>query len=99
MRTFFCKLVPPRLTFASDMTPDEAALMQAHAEYWKAWITKGHVVAFGFVGDAEGPFGMGVVEFDDDHSVREFTGGDPVIAARRGFRYEVHPMPLGATHR
>lgn len=27
MKYFFCKLIPPRGTFAQDMTPDERALM------------------------------------------------------------------------
>jgi hypothetical protein len=94
---FFCKLLPPRPTFAQDMTPDEQALMQQHAMYWHEWIGKGHVVVFGFVADPAGAFGMGVVEFDGEAEVRAFTQDDPTIRAAAGFRFEVHPMPLGAT--
>ena len=54
MSAFFCKLVPPRPTFAADMTPEERALMQAHAEYWKRYVDSGQVIAFGFVADAAG---------------------------------------------
>ena len=98
MSAFFCKLVPPRPTFAADMTPDERALMQAHAEYWKRYVDSGQVIAFGFVADTAGPYGIGVVEFDDENAVRDFTAADPAIAANRGFRYEIHLMPLGVTH-
>ena len=35
MRHFFCKLHVPRATFPADITPDERALMKAHAEYWR----------------------------------------------------------------
>ena len=98
MDAFFCKLVPPRPTFAADMTPDERALMQSHAEHWNHYLTSGHVIAFGFVADPAGPYGIGVVKFDDENTVREFTAADPVIMANRGFRYEIHAMPLGVIH-
>lgn len=98
MAAFFCKLVPPRLTFAFDMSADEQALMLRHAEYWTEGTRTGHVVAYGLVGDPAGPYGIGVVKFDDEEGVRTFTNGDPAIVANRGFRYEIHPMPLGVTH-
>ena len=96
---FFCKLNPPRSTFLQDMTTEEAALMQAHGAYLREWMTRGHVIAFGVVGDPAGAFGMGIVEFDADADARAFTDGDPVIAANRGFRYEVLPMPRGVVYR
>jgi hypothetical protein len=39
-----------------------------------------------------------VVEFDDENALRDFTAADPALAANRGFRYEIHLMPLGVTH-
>lgn len=81
-----------------DMTPHEAGLMQDHAAHWREWMTKGHVIAFGLVGDPAGPYGVGIVEFPDDGAVRAFTDDDPVIRAQAGFRYEVLPMPFGAVH-
>jgi uncharacterized protein len=93
--TFFCRLLPPRPTFGQDMTGEEARLMQEHAAYWNEWLGKGHVVAFGVVGDPAGVYGVGIVEFDADEEVRAFTAGDPTIRSGAGFSYEIHPMPFG----
>ena len=99
MSAFFCKLVPPRLTFAEDMTEQEGMLMQAHAGYWTEGMAQGHVVTFGLVGDPRGAYGMAIAEFPDESGVSAFTENDPVIRAGAGFRYEILPMPLGAAHR
>ena len=99
MPTFFCKLVAPRATFAFDMTDEERALMQRHGEYWKQAVAGGHVVAFGVVGDPAGPYGIGIVELEDEPAVQRYTNGDPVILANRGFRFEILPMPFGVIHR
>jgi len=97
--TFFCKLIAPRPTFAQDMTEEERTLMQRHALHWREWMERGRVVTFGVVADPAGAFGIGVVEVQDDAEARELTENDPVIRSGLGFRYEVHPMPLGAVHR
>lgn len=76
-----------------DMTADETKLMQQHAAYWREWLERGHVVAFGPVADAAGGFGMGILELPDAADPQEFTRGDPVIRANAGFRYDVSPMP------
>jgi uncharacterized protein len=96
---FFCKLHPPRASFAHDMTPEEARLMQAHAAYWQEWLAKGHVMAFGLVGDPSGPYGVGIVEFDSPEAARAFADGDPTLTTGVGFRLDVHPMPFGASTR
>lgn len=96
---FFCKLLPPRPTFAQDMNADEGALMQRHAAYWSEAITRGNVIAFGFVGDPKGAFGMGIVQFDSEADARAFTDGDPTITSESGFEFEVLPMPLGVVTR
>ena len=98
MKTYFCRLISPRPTFAQDLTGDEAKLMQAHAAYWKGWMDKGWVVAFGLVADPAGPYGIGIVEVENAADVLGLTRDDPAIRADRGFRYEVHPMPRGAIH-
>ena len=92
---FFCKLLPPRPTFAQDMTPAEMQLMQQHAGYWQERIATGQVIAFGFVADPAGAFGMGIVDFESEAEVRAFTDADPTIQSRLGFWFEIHPMPLG----
>ncbi|HEX7113210.1 MAG TPA: YciI family protein [Mizugakiibacter sp.] len=99
MKTFFCKLLPPRPSFPADITPDEMLLMQQHAQYWLGWMARGCVVAFGPVADPRGSYGIGILEVEDDGEVQRFTANDPVILADCGFAYEVQPMPRGAVHR
>ncbi|MGH7711617.1 MAG: YciI family protein [Gemmatimonadaceae bacterium] len=98
MAAFFCKLIPPRATFAQDMSEAEATVMQEHAAYWHDFMSKGRVLAFGLVGDPAGAYGIGIVEVDNDAEVRALTANDPTILSGRGFRFEVYPMPLGAAH-
>jgi uncharacterized protein YciI len=95
MQTFFCKLHPPRPTFPSDITPEESQVMAEHAAYWREWMSKGNIVAFGPVMDGSGAYGIGIVQFDDEAGVRSFADNDPTIKARVGFRMEVQPMPRG----
>ena len=96
MAAFFCKLIPPRSTFAQDMSEAEAKIMEEHAAYWHDLMGKGQAVTFGLVADPAGAYGIGVVEVDGDAAVRDLTENDPTIRARRGFTFEVHPMPFGA---
>jgi hypothetical protein len=96
-RYFMCRLIGPRPTFPADMTPDEGALMQQHATYWRAKMREGVAVVFGPVLDPRGVWGLGVLRVGDEAEVRAFEAGDPVIAAGRGFRYEVLPM-MTAVH-
>ena len=98
MLTFFCRLNPPRPSFAMDMSPEEAELMQEHAEHWRGAMGRGEVVAFGLVADPNGPFGIGILQTDDEAAARTFTDADPVIRSGRGFRYDVLPMPFGVVH-
>lgn len=72
--------------------------MQEHAAYWKGWMDKGRVIAFGLVADPAGPYGMAIVEVENDADVHRLTAGDPVIQAGRGFKYDIQPMPRGAVH-
>ena len=98
VKTFFCKLLPPRPTFVQDMSKAEAKLMQEHSVYWRGWLEEGKVVAFGLVADPGGAFGMAIIEVADDSDARRLTANDPVIRADRGFKYEMFPMPRGAVH-
>ena len=92
---FFCKLVAPRTDFVQTMTPAETQLLQEHGAYWREWLAKGHVIAFGLVGDPRGAFGVGTVDFDSEADARAFTDGDPTIRSGQGFEFEVLPMPMG----
>jgi uncharacterized protein len=96
MAAFFCKLIPPRATFAQDMSEAEAKIMEEHAGYWHDLMEKRRAVTFGLVADPDGAYGIGVVDVDGDAAARQLTENDPTILSRRGFRFEVYPMPFGA---
>jgi uncharacterized protein YciI len=95
MKTYFCKLLPPRPTFAEDMSGAERAMMQQHAAYWLDHMGKGHVVAFGPVADPAGAYGIGIVKFADEAEARRFAENDPAMRCGLGFRVLLHPMPRG----
>lgn len=97
---FFYKLVPPRASFAQDMTANEAAMMGQHAAYWKSLIEGGlKVFALGPVADPAGAFGIGVMEVDTEAAAHELACNDPAIVQTQfGFRYEMRSMPRGVMH-
>jgi hypothetical protein len=78
-KTFFMKLIPPRPTFARDMTAQEAAIMQEHIFYWKVLIQKGICVTFGPVLDPEGVYGIAIVSVDDESQVPQIEANDPSV--------------------
>jgi uncharacterized protein YndB with AHSA1/START domain/uncharacterized protein YciI len=89
---YLCRLIPPRATFPADITPEEAKLMGEHAAHCRARLAEGHAVVFGPVADPTGAWGLGVVKANDLAEVEAFAAADPVVAAGRGFRYEITPM-------
>jgi uncharacterized protein len=93
MKTFFCKLTPPRPTFAADMSELEGKLMQEHAAYWNSSLEKGRAIVFGLVNHPKGAYGIGIVEVEDRTEVARFVLNDPVIKANLGFTYDVYAMP------
>lgn len=97
-RHVFCRLVPPRPTFAMDMTPDERAAMMRHVAYWTALLERGTAIVFGPVADPAGPWGLGVLRVREGESLEALVGEDPAILAGIGLRYETLPM-LNAVHR
>ena len=93
MKYFFCKLTPPRPTFAIDMTDAERLLMHQHVAYWSELAAQGSAIAFGPVADPQGVYGVAVVEAPDEAAVREMSTHDPLMKAGAGFSYAIHPMP------
>ncbi len=93
MKYFLFKLIPPRPTFAQDLTEAEAKLMQKHAAYWQILMDRGLVVAFGPVLDPKGGYGVGIVELEDTADPNDLGVNDPTIKANVGFRFEVYSMP------
>jgi uncharacterized protein YndB with AHSA1/START domain len=92
-RFFLCRLLPPRPTFAQDMTAEEATVMRDHAAYWADRLHEGTAIVFGPVADPKGGWGLGVIRVADEAAVHALEAGDPAIQSKRGFHYEILPMP------
>jgi uncharacterized protein len=91
-RHFLIKLVPPRSSFALDMTDEEKQLMQQHVAYWTGLADRGIALVFGPVADPAGSYGIGVVEIEEEQ-VADLTANDPVTTSGRRFKHEVYAMP------
>ena len=94
MATFVFRLESPRPTFALDMSDEEREIMGRHAAYWQPYIDSGQMVVFGPVIEAEGSWGLGVIEVDDEDELRAFAAGDPVVTTGTA-AMEVGRMPQG----
>jgi uncharacterized protein YndB with AHSA1/START domain len=90
---FFCRLIPPRPTFAQDMTPEERAVMVEHAAYLTRQQQLGTVIVFGPVADPAGPWGLGILRVASEAAAQEILAKDPAITSGRGLRYEIFAMP------
>ena len=97
-QTFFCRLLPPRPTFAMDMSPAEKQSMQEHVVYWRDCMAKGKGVVFGQVADPAAAYGIVIIEVADANEARQITDNDPAVRAGFGLRYDIQPMPFGAVH-
>jgi uncharacterized protein len=88
---FAFHLIPPRATFADDMTDDEKAMMGRHVEYWQALMADGVAVAFGPVRNPDGAYGLAVVEVSGQEHAERLIAGDPAV--RGGLSCKAYPMP------
>jgi hypothetical protein len=79
---FYFKLIPPRATFAADMTADERALMMEHLRYTREAFDAGKILIYGPVVASAGAFGVAVLEMEDAAEVQKF--GDEILRSRRG---------------
>jgi uncharacterized protein len=94
MSTFVFRLKAPRPSFALDMNDDEREIMRRHAAYWRPLIDSGQMVVFGPVLDAEGSWGLGIIEAEDENELRSFAAGDPVVTTGTGI-IEIGKMLAG----
>lgn len=92
--TFYLKLIPPRPTFAADMTEAEMDLMRQHAAYMGRHFEAGRVLIYGPVFAQSGSFGMGVLQVEGEAEARRIMESDPTILAGLN-TYEIWPMRLG----
>jgi uncharacterized protein len=89
LKYYSLRLLPPRPTFAQDMTTEERAIMQKHVAYWTNLMQQGKVLAFGPVLDPKGIYGLGIIAANDDEEVKTFMAGDPANGLNT---YEWFPM-------
>ena len=87
------RLISPRPTFPSDMTPDEAQVMHEHALYWRQFAANGKVLVVGPVADPEGTFGIAIIVGEEDEDLDPLCKADPAIKSGLGFSYKLHRMP------
>jgi uncharacterized protein len=89
---YLYKLVPPRPTFAADMTEAEASVMQRHVAYWTALRDRGTAVAFGPVADPAGAWGVAIVEAETQQAASDLQADDPAVTSGTA-TVELYPMP------
>jgi uncharacterized protein len=92
---YFFKLIPPRATFPSDITPEEARLMEEHSRYFDKQFAAGMILVSGPVMAPGGAYGMAVLEADSEDEARQFGEGDPSVRAGMN-RFEIYPMHVAA---
>jgi hypothetical protein len=90
---FLIKLIPPRTSFALDMTNEERRLMHEHVVYWTGLAERGIALLFGPVLDPAGSYGIGVVELEQEEDLRVLIANDPVTSTDSLFRHESYVMP------
>ena len=90
---FLYRLQPPRASFAQDMSPDEAEIMSRHVGYWQDLLDREVALAFGPVLDPQDPWGLGLLDLDDEQKAREIGDSDPAVLSGT-CTYEVLPIQL-----
>jgi uncharacterized protein YciI len=93
MPYFLYKLIPPRPTFAQDMTAEERAIMQEHSTYWTNLADEDIAIAVGPVADPAGTWGLGIIEVGTEAEAQKIRDSDPATKSNRGFKSEIFAMP------
>jgi uncharacterized protein len=91
---YFFKLIPPRPTFVQDMSEHEKLLMSEHGRYTHANFAVGKVLLYGPVMAKDVPFGVAILEVEDESEARQFSENDPSVRAGLN-RFEFYPMQIG----
>ncbi len=92
---FVYKLIPPRPSFAGDMSDAEAAVMAEHGAYWQGHTDAGRVVVFGPVVDSSGSWGLAVVRAESADEVSALGREDPAVTSGT-CTFDVGTMPVAA---
>lgn len=93
MNYYFYKLIAPRASFSTDMTPPEMNIVRAHAAYLSELMKEGKVIAFGPVADPRASYGIAIIALEAGAEPGPLTQNDPAIKANVGFTFEMHAMP------
>jgi uncharacterized protein YciI len=88
---FVFKLIPPRSSFAQDMTEEERNIMQQHVAYWTGLADRGIALVFGPVLDPKGAYGLGIIEVANEEQIHLLAANDPAVKSGIG-RMEMYPM-------
>lgn len=91
---YFLRSHSPRPTFQLDMTPEERAIMMQHIAYWRGITEKGKCIVYGPVMESSDPWGLAIVEVDDEAEVKQFIESDPAKVGQI-MTYEYFPMRVG----
>jgi uncharacterized protein YciI len=75
------------------MSPAEGEAMRRHLAYWQDLLNREVAVAFGPVLHPEDPWGLGLLDLDDEQTARAIGEDDPAVASGT-CTYEVVPMQL-----
>ena len=75
------------------MSPAEAEVMERHVAYWQDLLNRGVALAFGPVLHPEDPWGLGLLDLDDEQAAEAIGEGDPAVQSGT-CTYEVVPMQL-----
>jgi uncharacterized protein YciI len=92
MMGFVFRLVPPRPSFAADMSAAERETIRHHVGYWAGLTQQGKVLAYGPVNDPRGPYGIGIILADDQAEAEALRDGDPAVQSPHGFTTDLSPM-------
>jgi hypothetical protein len=90
---FLYRLLPPRPNFSDDMSREEAEVMNRHVGYWQDLLDRDVALAFGPVLDPNGPWGLGLLDLEDEHDARAIGQNDPAVESGT-CRFELVPMQL-----
>jgi hypothetical protein len=94
---FLYRLLPPRPTFAQDMSSAEAAVMQRHVSDWQDLLNRDVALAFGPVLDPDDPWGLGLLDVEDEQAAGAIGAGDPAVESDTCI-HKVVPMQLARPH-
>ncbi len=95
---YVVRLIPPRPTFADDMSDEERAVMVTHAAYYQELMKAGRIVVYGPVRDSTGAWGLGVLQGENEDEVRGLVEADPAVVAGL-MTPELGTMPVAIVRR